>query len=238
MDLSSGASTDPFYLVKDDIQASLEKAKAQHARWQSLGKTNPDKKRLESEIEDECKSIAWQVDEMEKAVDVAEKNMARFGLSQAEISGRRKWVLQTRRQCESVMASLEASHSVALNVGLDTGTPTGKLGSAAAQDNDRFINSEGDRQQLLLRQQDDELDQLGQHVERLGGLGREIHGELESQSRMLDELDEEVETTHHRLAAAQKKMNNVLKKMGMRGQLCLIVFLIIVLVLLLALIFS
>jgi hypothetical protein len=25
-------------------------------------------------------------------------------------------------------------------------------------------------------------------VERLGGLGREIHGELESQSRMLDDL--------------------------------------------------
>lgn len=39
-----------------------------------------------------------QVDEMEKAVDVAEKNMARFGLSQAEISSRRKWVMQSRRQ--------------------------------------------------------------------------------------------------------------------------------------------
>jgi hypothetical protein len=39
-----------------------------------------------------------QVDEMEKAVDVAEKNMSRFGLTQAEISNRRKWVLQTRRQ--------------------------------------------------------------------------------------------------------------------------------------------
>ncbi|EIE22051.1 hypothetical protein COCSUDRAFT_53946 [Coccomyxa subellipsoidea C-169] len=237
MDLSTGTPTDPFYLVKDDIQASLEKAKSQHARWQSLGKTNPDKKRLESEIEDECKSIAWQVDEMEKAVDVAEKNMARFGLSQAEISGRRKWVLQTRRQCEGVMRSLEAQHSVSLSVG-DPGTPTGKLGSAIGLENDRYINSEGDRQQLLLRQQDDELDQLGQHVEKLGGLGREIHGELESQSRMLDELDEEVETTHHRLAAAQKKMNNVLKKMGMRGQLCLIVFLIAILVLLLVLIFS
>ncbi|KAK9909708.1 hypothetical protein WJX75_006414 [Coccomyxa subellipsoidea] len=237
MDLSTGTSTDPFYLVKDDIQASLEKAKSQHARWQSLGKTNPDKKRLESEIEDECKSIAWQVDEMEKAVDVAEKNAARFGLSQAEISGRRKWVLQTRRQCEGVVHSLEASHSVALSVG-NPGTPTGKLGSAIGQDNDRYISSEGDRQQLLLRQQDDELDQLGQHVERLGGLGREIHGELESQSRMLDELDEEVETTHHRLAAAQKKMNNVLKKIGMRSQLCLIVFLIAILVLLLVLIFS
>jgi hypothetical protein len=43
----------------------LSKAQAQHARWQTLGKTNPDKKRLEGEIEDECKSIAWQV--MEEA---------------------------------------------------------------------------------------------------------------------------------------------------------------------------
>lgn len=42
--------------------------------------------------------LAPQVDEMEKAVDVAEKNMARFGLTQQEISSRRKWVLQTRRQ--------------------------------------------------------------------------------------------------------------------------------------------
>ena len=91
---------------------------------------------------------------------------------------------------------------------------------------------------MCCRQQDEELDQLGHHVERLGGLGREIHGELESQSRMLDDLDEEVEGTHHRLAAAQKKMNNVLKKMGLRGQLCLIAFLIAILVLLIVLTFS
>ncbi len=35
---------------------------------------------------------------MEKAVDVAEKNMSRFGLSQGEISNRRKWVMQTRKK--------------------------------------------------------------------------------------------------------------------------------------------
>ena len=40
--------------------AQLEKAQSQHARWQALGRTNPDKKRLEADIEDECKSIAWQ----------------------------------------------------------------------------------------------------------------------------------------------------------------------------------
>lgn len=39
---------------------------------------------------------------MEKAVDVAEKNMSRFGLSQAEISSRRKWVLQTRKRVSAL----------------------------------------------------------------------------------------------------------------------------------------
>jgi hypothetical protein len=33
----------------------------------------------------------------------------------------------------------------------DTDTPAAKLGSAIAQDNDRFIGSESDRQQLLIR---------------------------------------------------------------------------------------
>lgn len=38
----------------------LDKAQTQHGRWQSMGSTNPDKKRLGADVEDECKSIAWQ----------------------------------------------------------------------------------------------------------------------------------------------------------------------------------
>lgn len=46
-------------LVMGDLQ--LEKAQEQQSRWQSLGRTHPDRKRLETDIEDECKSISWQV---------------------------------------------------------------------------------------------------------------------------------------------------------------------------------
>lgn len=42
-----------------------------------------------------------QVDEMEKAVDVAEKNMNRFGLTTQEIKSRRQWVHDTRRTVSS-----------------------------------------------------------------------------------------------------------------------------------------
>ena len=51
-----------------------------------------------------------QVDEMGKAVDVAERNTARFGLTQAEVASRRRWIMQTqrevrcaRRQCNRAM---------------------------------------------------------------------------------------------------------------------------------------
>ena len=84
------------------------------------------------------------------------------------------------------------------------------------------------------RQQDTELDELGQHVQRIGQVGLQIHDELEAQGTMLDDLHEDVEGTQTRLQQAQKKMAHVLKKAGLRGQLCIIVFLIVLLVILLA----
>ena len=43
---------------------------------------------------------------MEKAVDVAESNMSRFGLTQQELSSRRKWVSKTRQQVLSDLDSI------------------------------------------------------------------------------------------------------------------------------------
>ena len=53
-------------------------------------------------------------------------------------------------QCESIMSSLEGSHKVSFTP-MDNGSVTGRLGAAAAQENDTYINSESDRQQLLIR---------------------------------------------------------------------------------------
>lgn len=112
----------------------LDKASASFIRWQNASKGGAERRRLQPEIEDESKSIAWQVpctsfsatgifphesleystvmhtivclcltaaalqvDEMEKAVDVAEKNMTRFGLTTQEIRSRRTWVHDTRK---------------------------------------------------------------------------------------------------------------------------------------------
>ena len=64
-------------------------------------------------------------------------------------------------------------------------------------------------------------------------MGRQIGEELGTQNQMLDELENDMDSTSNRLAAAQKKMAHVLKKAGMRGQLCIIGVLLILLVILL-----
>ena len=73
---------------------------------------------------------------------------------------------------------------------------------------------------------------------RIGELGREMGQELKMQGQLLDELDAEVDGTSTRLQAAQRKVEFVLKKAGTKGQLLIIGFLILVLVVLILLLFS
>ena len=80
-----------------------------------------------------------------------------------------------------------------------------------------------------MRRQDEDLDDISASISRIGQVGLTIGEELASQSKMLEELDEEVDGVQARLKAAELKMRDVLKKAGLRGQLCVIVFLSVVL---------
>lgn len=218
---------DPFNIVKADVQESVVKAQMEFSSWQRCRDTSQ-KKELMSSIEDECKSIGWQVEELSKALDAAEKNTARFNLTQNDVAQRRQWILQTAREAERMLAAVTAPQPRQH----EPSSPTRKLNKAIHEENERFIGGEGDRQMQMVRQQDDDLDQLGESVQRIGHLGLTIHEELEQQGAMIEELDDDVEGTSARLAAAQKRIQHVLAKAGMRGQLAIVVFLIVVLVVL------
>ena len=82
------------------------------------------------------------------------------------------------------------------------------------------------------------MDALSLGVNRIGQLGLQMRDELVVQDRMLDELDADMEGTHTRLQAAQKKVDHLLRKAGLKGQFCIIIFLIAVLIVLLLIVFS
>jgi syntaxin of plants SYP6 len=174
-----------------------------------------------------------QVNEIDKAIDAAERNPQRFKLSQAEISDRRRWVISTRRQVEATTGGLaSAADSAAADA------PAARLAAAAHEDNDRFIASEGSRQQALIARQDAELDHLSTHVVRIGQLGREMGQELDLQGQLLSDLDADMDGTQMRLATAQRKIQHVLDKAGTKGQLMIIAGLLVVLVVLLFIVLS
>lgn len=91
-----------------------------------------------------------QVAEIDKSIDAAERNPQRFNLSQAELSDRRKWVMSTRRQMSSMSSGLSAPASGGGGQATPT-TASGRLAAAVQEENDRFIHSEGDRQQLMMQ---------------------------------------------------------------------------------------
>ncbi|KAL4447615.1 hypothetical protein ABPG75_004834 [Micractinium tetrahymenae] len=224
------AQKDPYYIVKDEVADTLRGVQDKHSRWQNLTRGSPEKRALATELAEDCSSLEYMVAEIDKSIDAAERNPQRFNLGQAELSDRRRWVMSTRRQLSSISSGLSAGASGGGGGGLDG--PAGRLAAAVHDENDRFIRSEGDRQQLLMQRQDEDLDHLSHHVVRIGELGKEMGQELHLQGQLLDELDTEIEGTSTRLQAAQKKIDYVLQKAGAKGQLAIIGFLILTLIIL------
>ncbi|KAK2079054.1 hypothetical protein QBZ16_002744 [Prototheca wickerhamii] len=216
--------------------AQLQGVQSRLNQLRSLPPTHGNRKALQTELEDDCRSVEYMLNEIERSLDAAEADPARFKLSQADLAERRKWALASQRQTSSLQTSI-ASARAASEAGPKL-TASSKLAAAVHDENDRFIHSESQRQQQLLRQQDDDLDMLGDHVVRIGELGREMGQELHLQGQLLDEFDEELDGTTTRLAAAQKKVQAVLDRAGSRGQLAIIGVLIVLLVLLVILAIS
>ena len=55
-----------------------------------------------------------QVEEMERTVNVAERQAARFGLSQQEVQSRRQWVQRTKQEVREPQEESLAHHSCQL----------------------------------------------------------------------------------------------------------------------------
>ncbi|CAL4985734.1 unnamed protein product [Urochloa decumbens] len=194
---------DPFYIVKDEIQDSIDKVQDTFHQWKQTPENTGEYVHLTKELLTSCESIQWQVDELEKAISVAERDPAYYGLNEGEIGRRRSWTSLARNQVFSVRRNVEAGRQKIL-VGNST-NPSESIRSKKhiSQDNDEFIASESDQQMLLIKRQDEELDALSASVQRIGGVGLTIHDELAGQEKLLGELSLDMETTSNRLDFVQ-----------------------------------
>lgn len=243
---------DPFYELKVDIEETLQDLKTKMLRFHGLQSGNVERKALSSQIDAGCQSLSWQVrgnfamhasnlpfrltihcnlqylklKELDSAVDRASEDPSRYNLTNEELGTRRKWIEMTRRQIESLQEAIKGA-AAAPPPPRGAGFYDESLSEERVREaNNRFVGSELERQALITRQQDHQLDEIEMAVGRIGQMGRTIGEELESQQRILNALDEEMDTTQTRLKATILKINEIIRKSGGCSQLCVILVLL------------
>ncbi|KAG5109377.1 hypothetical protein JHK82_038600 [Glycine max] len=238
------SAQDPFYVVKQEIQESIDKLQSTFHQWEKTADAG-ERSNLSKEVLGSCESIEWQVDELDKAISVASRDPSWYGIDEVEVENRRKWTSDARTQVSTAKkavqagkglnnASLNGMHKELMRLPSSHQTTSNQY---AAQDNDDFIESESDRQMLLIKRQDEELDELSLSVQRIGGVGLTIHEELLAQEKIIDELGNEMDSTSNRLDFVQKKVAMVMKKASAKGQIMMILGLLALFIFLFILVF-
>ncbi|CAA7407061.1 unnamed protein product [Spirodela intermedia] len=244
------SAQDPFYIVKEEIQESIDKLQDSFRQWKQSPSNTGEYVHLTRELLGSCESIEWQVVELDKAITVAAKDPAYYHIDEVELDKRSRWTSNARNQVSTVkkaldvardrskllVSSTDGKHREMMRLPNDIHLG-GKSNSYEGEDNDDFISSESDRQSLLIKKQDEELDQLSVSVQRIGGIGLTIHEELIGQDKILEDLNSEMETTSNRLDFVQKKVAMVMKKASAKGQFMMILFLIVLCIVLFVLVF-
>ncbi|CAN1123510.1 SYP61, partial [Linum perenne] len=234
----------------------IDKLLSTFQQWERLPSNSGDRVNLSKELLANSESIEWQVrssccrwkvDELDKAISVAARDPSLYGIDHVELENRRIWTSSARTQVGNVKRSVVAGRE-----SIDGGATSMNgmrrelmrlqnspqpVASNQYRDNDDFIQSESDRQFLLIKQQDEELDVLSASVERIGGVGLTIHEELLSQEKIIDDLGNEMDSTANRLDFVQKKVAMVMKKASFKGQLMMILFLVVLFIILFVLVF-
>ncbi|KAL5577755.1 hypothetical protein UlMin_019454 [Ulmus minor] len=243
------SAQDPFYVVKEEIQDSIDKLQSSFHQWERIPSNSGEQVHLSKDLITTCDSIEWQVDELDKAIAVAARDPSWYGIDEAELEKRRRWTSNARTQVSNVKKAIgkgkESNGTGATTANgmrrelmrMPNHHETDRSNQYGAHESDDFISSESDRQMLLIKQQDEELDELSASVQRIGGVSLTIHDELLAQEKIVDELGMEMDSTSNRLDFVQKKVALVMKKAGAKGQIMMILFLLLLFIILFVLVF-
>ncbi len=108
--------------------------------------------------------------------------------------------------------------------------------SGGAHDEDSYEANEYATQQTMMREQDDQLDDVYRTVGTLRHQAEDMGRELEEQGVMLDEVDTLADRVGGKLAVGTKKIGEVIKRNEDKYSSCCIGALIVVLIILLLLV--
>jgi syntaxin 6 len=248
-------STDPYHEVQRDIQSSLQSAltlRSSFLRIRSLARDGSEELVLaRNELKAMLAALYTDLEDLEESVKMVEDTGPRyFGLDDAEVSERRKYVGHVRREIEGMRADVEGRNlssggkSPSTPLQSQSPLPSGSRsplqsvpGSQSGEPDDEQAKWAHEEQQLLLQEQDRTMDSISGTLNTLaqqaGLMGHEIGEHVE----MLDDLEANVDRTDSKLSNAMRRMKKFVRDTEeTKSGWCITILIIVLIALLLAVI--
>eukprot|EP00615_Pteridomonas_danica_P007056 CAMPEP_0114350954 /NCGR_PEP_ID=MMETSP0101-20121206/16800_1 /TAXON_ID=38822 ORGANISM="Pteridomonas danica, Strain PT" /NCGR_SAMPLE_ID=MMETSP0101 /ASSEMBLY_ACC=CAM_ASM_000211 /LENGTH=228 /DNA_ID=CAMNT_0001490547 /DNA_START=70 /DNA_END=753 /DNA_ORIENTATION=- len=215
----ASSAGDPFYVVKDELSEKVAALKNRSKTFKRLLETtntakDPEFKECRRAFTRELKSSEKQMRDLTLTVDLVLKDRAQFAhIDDYELDERSKYISETKEVLAEISLTLKGEE-VKRKMVADERTelenrPASNLGAtnSEAMENTHFIHDKQAEARMIMREQDEDLVELGQGVDRLQELSSGINQELKVQNKMLNDLDADIEE-------AAEKMNFVMGKLA------------------------
>ncbi|KJP86923.1 hypothetical protein AK88_03432 [Plasmodium fragile] len=179
---------DPFHEAKHEVDVSVQKLQSLYNNWSSI----PDKNSILAKekyclIKEEIKYLNEDLDDLDSAVNVVKNNLFKFNISNEELENR----ANSLKNIRSVL------NDIASNLTYKVLNYTGDM--------------KGEYDAVVLKRQDNDLDELAESAERLHNAAITINTELKDQQKLLDELENEMDYSNEKMNIVTKKIAHYLK---------------------------
>ncbi|GLC33090.1 hypothetical protein PLESTB_000371500 [Pleodorina starrii] len=224
--------TKEFDDCKNLAQETLQVIQERNLRFPNGG---PEASRLSAAARKKLGTLGVQLDRLLRWLDSPDAE----SLSEPEKNRRRDLLYDLRNRREQMQLAIKRSQGQADRDALFGGAsgsgggplPPRETESTAELDNRGLLGL----QQQIMRQQDEELEAMEKTVTSTKHIALAIGEEVDLQTRLLDDLADDVDVTHSRLRATTARVKQVLKaSRDWRGGLCiflLVITLVVVIIL-------
>jgi len=234
---------DPFYVVKGEVENAVKRCMILRSEWQDILNDvtiskRDDYDRISNELRNSIRSIEWDLEDLDETISIVELNPQKFYITDSELELRKQFIMQTRLSVQSVVNELnDPSTKVKADKIFRKSLMENSLNKSNSRtnlleknkskykyenENAAFIEDQQQRQQMIIRDQDEQLNLVAGSVGVLKDMSRSIGNELDEQAVILNNLGNDIESTQNKMDAVLRKMAKVTHMSNDRRQWCAI----------------
>lgn len=218
-----GDAADQWMVTYDDTKALvddvLSSVQERNLKYPNGG---PEASRITASARRKLGTLSTSIEALQKKLEDDKQ------ISETERNRRRNLVSSLRTRREQLQQSLKRGEGAGSRGQLLDAAGSSRDGRAAETEATAGLENSGilQLQREVMRQQDQELEELEKTVNSTKHVALSVNEELTLHTRLLEELDEEVDVTHSRMRAAHSRLRHVMQKSGGCKSSCLLVLLV------------